>query len=176
MKQQVLLTRSLFLCEKMEAHERGLQHYAFSIIIINDNGDMLLQKRAYSKYHCGGLWSNACCGHPLSVDTIKDIEQAAFIRLQEEMGISISLRHLFTFEYLEKCGDLTENEIDYVFIGKYNNSAILPNPKEVVDYRWKSIGEIIRDIESYPQKYTPWFRILTSQLMANYNKYKLKNN
>lgn len=169
MKQQVLLTKTKNLCEKIEAHKKGIQHYAFSIVILNNKGEMLLQKRAYSKYHCGGLWSNACCGHPLSVESITDIEDSACKRLLEEIGISVSLNFLFTFEYNAQCGNLTENERDFVFIGQYNNPQVFPNHREVSDYRWTPVADIIMDVKSTPHIYTPWFRILISNF-TTYNK------
>ena len=50
---------------KMEAHEKGLLHRAFSIFIFNAKGEMLLQQRAMNKYHSSSLWTNACCSHPV---------------------------------------------------------------------------------------------------------------
>ena len=49
--------------EKMAAHEKTLLHRAFSVFLFNEN-KVLLQKRASSKYHCPGLWTNTCCSHP----------------------------------------------------------------------------------------------------------------
>ncbi len=50
--------------DKLEAHQKGVLHRAFSIFICNSAGEMLLQQRAQDKYHGGGLWTNACCSHP----------------------------------------------------------------------------------------------------------------
>ena len=50
--------------EKMEAHRQAVLHRAFSVFVFNKNGDVLMQQRAFSKYHSGGLWTNTCCSHP----------------------------------------------------------------------------------------------------------------
>ena len=69
--------------EKLKAHQQALLHRALSIFILNDKGEMLLQQRAFNKYHSGGLWTNACCTHPKPNE---DILFAAHRRLKEEMG------------------------------------------------------------------------------------------
>src|SRR6185436_3493555 len=80
--------------EKMEAHRKGLLHRAFSVFIFNKKGEMLLQQRAFQKYHSAGLWSNACCSHPKPGENILD---AAIRRLKEEMGIETELKKMFDF-------------------------------------------------------------------------------
>ena len=104
--------------EKMEAHEKGLLHRAFSVFIFNDKGEMLLQQRALNKYHSGGLWTNACCSHPRPGE---DTLQAAKRRLMEEMGIetSLTLKNSFTYKTAFENG-LTEHEFDHIFIGTFN--------------------------------------------------------
>src|SRR6478609_9818992 len=82
--------------EKMEAHRKGLLHRAFSILIFNSKGEMLLQKRAKSKYHSGGLWTNACCSHPLPAESMKDATQR---KLLQEMGIDVPTEFAFSFQY-----------------------------------------------------------------------------
>ena len=49
------------LMPKMEAHEKGILHRAFSVFVLNDDGDLMLQQRALHKYHSPGLWTNTCC-------------------------------------------------------------------------------------------------------------------
>lgn len=119
MKAQVILVNELDqetgLMEKMEAHEKGLLHRAFSVFIMNDQGDMLLQQRALDKYHSGGLWTNACCSHPLPGEAV---EAAAHRRLSEEMGFDCPLRELFQFTYrTEFDNGLIEHEYDHVWTG-----------------------------------------------------------
>lgn len=142
--------------EKMEAHAKGLLHRAFSIFILNDAGQILLQQRADEKYHNGGMWTNTCCSHPLPGE---DIHAAAIKRLGEEMGFTTSLARAFDFTYkaLFENG-LTEYEFDHVFVGYYNG-PVYPDPVEVKQYRWCSIDEIRKELVQDPEKYTAWFRI-----------------
>ena len=101
--------------EKQEAHIKGVLHRAFSIFIFNSKGEVLLQQRAFHKYHSGGLWTNTCCSHPRNGETTI---QAANRRLKEEMGMSCALTEEFTFIYKAKLdNDLYEHELDHVLFG-----------------------------------------------------------
>src|SRR3982750_835724 len=82
--------------EKMLAHERAELHRAISIFIFNEKGEMLLQQRATTKYHSGGLWTNACCSHPRPGE---NVQSAAIRRLQEELGFATPLTKIFDFVY-----------------------------------------------------------------------------
>ena len=142
--------------EKMEAHYKGVLHRAFSIFIFNNKGEMLLQQRAISKYHSGGLWTNACCSHPRPGE---DTKAAADRRLEEELGFSTSLQKIFDFQYnAEFNNGLTEHEFDHVYVGNYQGK-INPNPAEVQDYCYKTMEEISSSIKSHSHKYTAWFCI-----------------
>ena len=100
------------LMPKLEAHQKGLLHRAFSVFIFNSNYKLLLQKRAISKYHSGGLWTNTCCSHPRDGENTMD---AANRRLFEEMGIKTNLRKVYDFIYkAELDNELTENEFDHL--------------------------------------------------------------
>ncbi|HEX2629777.1 MAG TPA: isopentenyl-diphosphate Delta-isomerase [Chitinophagaceae bacterium] len=147
--------------EKMEAHQKGVLHRAFSIFIFNDRGEMLLQQRADDKYHSAGLWTNACCSHPSpGEDTI----DAAHRRLQEEMGFDTELKKSFGFIYKASFENgLTEYEFDHVFIGNYNDPVQF-NPSEVKAVTYKSVEEIERLIEKEPQQFTAWFIIAFPRL------------
>ena len=142
-------------CEKLEAHKKGLLHRAFSIFIVNEKGEMLLQQRAKNKYHSGGLWTNACCGHPRPGE---DITEAAIRRLKEEMGIVCTLRKKFTFKYKAIFENgLTEHEVDHVFVGVYKNQP-RPNEAEVMQFMWKNMDWISEEINSRPTNFTVWFK------------------
>lgn len=142
--------------DKMEVHQKGLLHRAFSVFIFNTKGELLLQQRAAKKYHSGGLWTNACCSHPLPGE---DVKASAEKRLQEEMGFSIPLTKAFSFVYkTEFENGLTEHEYDHVFTGVYE-SDITPDPEEVQDYCYMTEEAISESIASHPQKYTSWFKI-----------------
>jgi isopentenyl-diphosphate delta-isomerase len=142
--------------EKMLAHEQGLLHRAFSIFIFNANGEMLLQRRAMSKYHSGGLWTNACCSHPVPGEQTMEAAQR---RLKEELGFETPIHKVFDFVYSAKMDNgLTEHEFDHVFAGEYEGDVGF-NKEEVMDYCYKSIKQIHNDLENHPQKYTAWFHI-----------------
>jgi isopentenyl-diphosphate Delta-isomerase len=147
--------------EKLKAHQDGNLHRAFSIFVFNSKEELLLQRRADSKYHSGGLWSNTCCGHPRPGEGVKE---AAHRRLREEMGFDCLLKPVFSFRYnasLDK--ELTENEYDHVFSGVCVESP-RPDPKEVADWKWKNVEEIKRDVLINSDLYTRWFKIATERL------------
>jgi isopentenyl-diphosphate Delta-isomerase len=142
--------------EKMEAHRKAVLHRAFSVFIFNSKGEMLLQQRADKKYHSPGLWTNACCSHPLPGENTSN---AASRRLMEELGFKTVLKELFSFTYrTEFENGLTENEFDHVFTGVYDGE-IRPDENEVKEYSYKSMDAISRELETEPKKYTSWFRI-----------------
>ncbi|MCP9766705.1 isopentenyl-diphosphate Delta-isomerase [Lacihabitans sp. LS3-19] len=141
--------------EKLDVHVRGLLHRAFSILVFNEKKEILIHQRAFSKYHSPGLWTNTCCGHPNEGESM---ESAVHRRLFEEMGFDCDLKYSFTFRYLAKFDNgLTENEIDHVYTGEYNEDFTV-NPDEVADYKWLSKSEIINQIAENPENFTVWFR------------------
>lgn len=158
--QQVVLVdesdREIGVMEKMEAHEKALLHRAFSVFIFDTAGRMLLQRRALSKYHSGGLWTNTCCSHPGPGETVK---AAAERRLSEELGFSTELKKAFDFIYRADFDNgLTEYEFDHVFTGVYNGEPV-PNPEEVLEVCWMSMDEVRADLTARPDVYTEWFKI-----------------
>ena len=147
--------------EKIAAHEKALLHRAFSIFVFNNKGELLLQKRAGTKYHCGGLWTNTVCSHPRDGESLN---HAAHRRLGEEMGFDCEVLEIFEFVYKKKFDNgLSEHEYDHVFIGKFDGQPI-PNPVEVEDIKWMSINEIKEDIEKNPENYTYWFKIAIKKI------------
>ncbi len=144
---------------KLRTHKEGKLHRAFSIFIFNSKGEMLLQKRAKSKYHSSGLWTNSCCSHPQPGESTA---QAARRRLKEEMGIECDLKEVSSFVYKAKVGDLIEHEFLHVFLGKFDGCPN-PNKKEVADWRWQNKKELKKDIKENPDKYTVWFRIILNK-------------
>lgn len=143
--------------EKMEAHRKAVLHRAFSVFIFNSRGEMLLHQRAFSKYHSGGLWTNACCGHPSPGEETAD---AAARRLGEEMGFTTQLEELFDFTYRSAFDNgLTEYELDHVFYGIWD-APVFPAKEEVNDFCYLSLDEIKSSMAINPQKFTVWFRII----------------
>lgn len=147
--------------EKMQVHHDGVLHRAFSVLIYNDRGDYLLQQRAIEKYHSGGLWSNACCGHPTQpAGTLPQAGQ----RLYEEMGFRTDLSPSFSFTYHAALPNgLTEHEFDHVFTGNYDG-PIPFNPAEVMAVRWISHEALLREMADAPDTFTVWFHILVTKL------------
>ena len=142
--------------EKMEAHRKAVLHRAFSVFVFNNKGEMLLQQRATSKYHSGGLWTNACCSHPRPGE---ETANAAHRRLHEELGFTTDLQKAFSFTYNAPFDNgLTENEFDHVFVGNFDGK-INPSPSEVQDFCYKKMEDISLSIQSHPQKYTAWFHL-----------------
>lgn len=142
--------------EKMEAHEKALLHRAFSVFLFNKKGEMLLQKRAATKYHSPSLWTNACCSHPMPGEETK---QAALRRLQEELGFTTTVNKAFHFTYKAVFDNgLTEHEFDHVFVGEYEGDMLL-NTEEVSEVCYKPMAEIKTEIEHNAGGYTEWFKI-----------------
>ena len=141
--------------EKLQAHRDGALHRAFSVFIFNDDGALLLQRRHPAKYHSGGLWSNACCGHPRPGE---DVREAAERRLGEELGFSVTLEPRFTLLYKEKVSDgLLEHELDHVLAGRFNGTPT-PNADEVDAWRWVAPGRLASELAERPEAFTVWFR------------------
>lgn len=147
--------------EKMEAHKKGVLHRAFSVFIFNSQGEMLIQQRAFHKYHSAGLWTNACCSHPRPGETT---EAAAHRRLKEEIGITLEIKHHHEFVYKVKFNNgLTEHEYDHVFVGNSDDSPE-PNTEEVAAFKWITLDALKSDLISQPEHYTYWFKLATESL------------
>lgn len=142
--------------EKIKAHKLGKLHRSFSIFVFNSKGELLIQKRAETKYHSGGLWPNTVCGHPRPNE---NYAQAIHRRLKEEMGFDCKPKKLFCFIYNAgfKNG-LIENEYDCVFIGKFDGKPKL-NPEEVMNHKWITVDDLKQDIAINPNEYTAWLKI-----------------
>jgi isopentenyl-diphosphate Delta-isomerase len=142
---------------KLPVHREGALHRAFSVFVFNDQGEVLLQRRADGKYHTAGLWSNTCCGHPRPGEETAD---AAARRLEEEMGFRCDLARLFHFIYrVELHPGLWEHELDHVFVGRYEDPP-RPDPREVSDWRWVDLEALRREVAEQPERFTPWLRIV----------------
>jgi isopentenyl-diphosphate delta-isomerase len=156
----------------MEAHTKALLHRAFSVFVFNSIGEMLLQQRAITKYHSGGLWTNTCCSHPRPGETVL---QAANRRLKEEMGFETNLIKVLDFVYKAPFSNgLTEHEFDHVLVGYYDG-IINPNQEEVEKYSFNSFSDIEISINESPEIYTEWFKI-AFPLIKNWWQENNKNN
>jgi isopentenyl-diphosphate Delta-isomerase len=153
--------------EKLEAHQKGLLHRAFSILIFNSKNELLLQKRAAIKYHSANLWTNTCCSHPLPKEELLD---AAKRRLDFEMGMNCPLKTLFSFVYkIEFDNGLVEHELDHVLIGRSDENPNL-NPDEASEYKWITLRQLKNDINQKPMDYTYWFKLIMDEQIDKIEK------
>lgn len=149
--------RAIGIMEKMEAHRKGVLHRAFSVLIFNSHGEMLLQKRSRSKYHSGGLWTNACCSHPKPGELI---QEATRKRLMYEMGIDVDSS--FAFEFIYKAAldkDLVEHELDHVYSAIFDGIPVV-NKNEVEAWKFISLEKLREDMAHSPELYTVWFKLI----------------
>ena len=157
----------LGLMEKLKAHRKGVLHRAFSVFLLNNSNQLLLQKRALSKYHSPGLWTNTCCSHPRDNETIIE---AANRRLAEEMGISSSMKPLLSFIYkAEFDNGLIEHEFDHVVVGSFIGDPII-NQLEVCDWKWEDLDLLKKKLNTNPNDYTEWFKIIFLEFYNKHNK------
>ncbi|MES2574937.1 MAG: isopentenyl-diphosphate Delta-isomerase [Bacteroidota bacterium] len=158
------------LMPKMEAHEKAVLHRAFSVFVLNDKNEIMLQQRAQHKYHSPLLWTNTCCSHQRERETNL---QAGNRRLYEEMGFGTELKELFHFIYKAPFDNgLTEHELDHVMIGYYNEEPKI-NSEEVEDWKWMGIEEIQKDILLHPEVYTVWFKIIFDKFYHFLEEHKI---
>lgn len=160
MKEKVILVdkkdRKIGVEEKIRAHQNGGRlHRAFSVFVFNSSEELLLQRRAKTKYHSPGLWSNTCCSHPRPQEKLLE---AAHRRLKEEMGFDCELEKRGHFIYEAKLeNDLWEKELDHLIVGKFEGDPE-PNPQEVGEWKWINLDDLKDSIKKDPQKYTYWFK------------------
>ena len=148
--------------EKLEVHQRGLRHLAISVFVMR-GAELLLQRRAAGKYHTPGLWTNTCCTHP---HWGEDPVACAQRRLREELGISgLQPRRRDTIEYRADVGNgLTEHElVDILLAEAPADMAVTPNPDEVGAVRWIGLQDLDRELQRWPERFTPWMRIYMAQ-------------
>lgn len=147
--------------DKLKVHEDGMLHRAFSILIFNDNGDMLIHRRALDKYHSGGLWTNTCCSH---LPENYSMDEIIHLRLKEEMGFDCQLDFEYKFTYITTFDNgLTEYETDHFYIGIFNGDPIV-NESEVMEWKWISYKELSDWITRSPDEFTYWFHHIYKNL------------
>mgnify|MGYP006137495475 FL=1 len=161
MKEEVILVDTsdnpIGTMPKMEAHEKAALHRAFSVFIINKEGQLMLQQRALHKYHSPGLWTNTCCSHQRLGET--NLEAGAR-RLQEEMGFDTPLEELFSFIYKAPFDNgLTEHELDHILLGYYDAVPEI-NEEEVASWKWMDLEQVAEEKKTKPENYTVWFKII----------------
>lgn len=158
--------RDLGVAGKLAAHQDGGRlHRAFSVFIFNAAGQMLIQRRAAGKYHFGNLWTNTCCSHPRSG---ADVVAEARVRLKQEFGIDVPLEARFSFVYRaeDPATGLTEHEFDHVLTGRFDGTPD-PNLHEIGEWRWVEPTKLMEDVERFPQRYTPWFKLVLRRVLES---------
>lgn len=176
MEEQVILVdnndNAIGSMAKLEAHQKGLLHRAFSIFIFNSNGELLLQQRALDKYHSEGLWSNTCCSHPRIGETILD---AAKRRLNEELGVTCELTNAFNFTYKANFDNgLIEHEFDYVLFG-FSDEIPQINTQEVNNWKYISVSDLLKDLKLNSTNYTAWLKDCFDKVIYHIDLLKNKN-
>ncbi len=157
-----------FPVEKLDAHKRNVPHIAISIFVFR--GDkLLIQQRAATKYHSGGLWTNSVCSHPRWQESEAD---CANRRLEEELGWTVPLQKLGQIGYSAKVGWLYENELVHCYFGQFTDTCNTDqfNREEVAAVRWATINELIAEIGEAPERFSAWFRIYLSEHLDTINK------
>ena len=173
-EEQVILVdqndQQIGLMNKLEAHEKAILHRAFSVFILNDQNQIMLQQRAHQKYHSPLLWTNTCCSHQRQGES--NLE-AGTRRLFEEMGFTTKLKELFHFIYKAPFDNgLTEHELDHVMIGYFNDEPKI-NTDEVENWKWMSIEDVRADMKTNPDLYTIWFKIIFDKFYHFIEEHKL---
>lgn len=146
---------------KLAAHQNNLLHRAFSVFIFREAEatqqlELLVQQRALHKYHSPGLWTNTCCSHPRSGETIIAAGKRC---LQQELGMVTPLKQVGSFYYNAHFSNgLSEHEIDHVLVGMIEfDQVVMPNPEEVHAYRWVDFDKLQKELQAAPEQFTPWF-------------------
>ena len=170
LEEQVILVNKqdekIGLMPKMEAHEKAVLHRAFSVFIFNSKNELMLQQRAAHKYHSPLLWTNTCCSHQR--DGESNIE-AGTRRLSEEMGFTTALKEVTSFIYKAPFDNgLTEHEFDHVMTGFYEMDPVI-NKEEVEAWKWMPVEAVKSNIESNPEIYTAWFKIIFKNFYSHIN-------
>jgi len=159
--------QDLGFMSKAQCHAgQGILHRAFSLLIFNDRGELLIQKRSAAKRLWPLYWSNSCCSHPRGEETL---EAATQRRMREELGITCPLKFLYKFQYQAQF-DATgaENELCSVFIGRSEQPPRI-NPAEISDWRWISPEALVQDISGAGgQVFTPWFMLEWARIWRDY--------
>ncbi|MEV6280803.1 isopentenyl-diphosphate Delta-isomerase [Nocardia sp. NPDC051832] len=148
--------RAVGACPVAEAHTApGRLHRAFSVLLFDETGRVLLQQRAAVKTRFPLLWANTCCGHPAPGEPV---EAAAAVRLAEELGLATPLAEAgeFVYQALDPVTGRVEYEWDHVLVGRLAAGVPHPDPAEVAAFEWIAPEAVQAAMAEHPDRYTPW--------------------
>lgn len=138
-------------------------HLAFSCYVTNENGEVLVTRRALAKSTWPGVWSNSFCGHPRPAEPVT---AAVHRRADFEIGLEVSQVQLalpvFRYRAVDASGTV-ENEICPVYVAR-TTMRPSPNPVEVMDYAWVDPINLGKSIRLTPWLFSPWL-VLQAQLL-----------
>lgn len=131
-------------------------HFAFSCHVLDDDGRLLVTRRALSKKTWPGVWTNSFCGHPRPAEPVED---AIHRYAGRELGLGVTdLRPILPdFRYRAvDAGGVVENEVCPVFVAR-PDGLVQPNPDEVMEYVWAPADEVWASTLRTPWLFSPWF-------------------
>jgi isopentenyl-diphosphate delta-isomerase len=137
-------------------------HLAFSCHLSDDDGRLLVTRRALGKRTWPGVWTNSFCGHPAPGERM---QEAVARRALEELGVTVSALELAVpdFRYIATdAAGVVENEICPVYTATTQDDVV-PDPDEVMEFRWVDPVRLTEAVGAAPWAFSPW---LTLQLPA----------
>jgi isopentenyl-diphosphate delta-isomerase len=147
-------------CPVRDAHTPpGQLHRAFSVLLYDPAGRVLLQQRAAVKTRFALRWSNTCCGHPAPG---QDLVAAAQARLDDELGITpaqvtpLTEAGVLRYRAGDAASQYVEHEWDHILVGMLTGGTPSPAENEVHAVRWTSPGTLAAEVAARPAEFTPW--------------------
>ena len=158
--------RELGSLSKGECHDgEGVLHRAFSVFVFDAAGALLLQQRSAGKRLWPLYWSNSCCSHPRSGETM---QVATRRRLLEELHLTVEPEFVYKFVYHAKFGELgSEHELCSVFLARSDREPVA-NETEIAAIRYMAADDIGHELEASPGEFTPWFRMEWERLNGEF--------
>jgi len=155
--------------EKVKCHlPNGKLHRAFTALMFDKEGRLLVTRRSLSKMLWPGDWDGTVASHPREKETYVS---SAERRMPEEIGISCKFDYLFKFEYHVPYKDVgSENEICATLLGIVEKSSKFNLVKEeIAEIKWITADELIEDLQKNPEIYCPWM-LIAIYLLPNSEK------
>jgi len=160
--------REIGSLSKAACHDgEGVLHRAFSLFVFNSRGELLLQQRSSDKRLWPLYWSNSCCSHPRTGETM---DRAIHRRLDQELGMTGDLHFVYKFQYQARYREIgAENELCRVYVGM-SSDPVQANAHEVEAWRWISPERVDQELAEDPDAFTPWFKLEWPRVKAAYGE------